>query len=102
MTTTQTASRIRLTRRGRAVVSIAVLTASLGLTGLLLGAHHPVPLRVGGTVVVSTGDTLWSLAKANAAPGSDPRDWIDAVRTLNDLPTVALTPGQQLNIPATR
>ena len=47
---------------------------------------------------VHQGDTLWSIAKAEA-PEADPRDYIATLVQLNQLTTAAVTPGQDLLLP---
>jgi predicted Zn-dependent protease len=92
-------AKLRLTRRGQIVVTLLV-------TGLLLAvfslgrfsagaAGDPVPHR---TVVVHTGDTLWSIAAA-AAPSADTRVTVDKIRLLNHLDGGAVQVGQQLQLP---
>ena len=99
---------IRLTRRGRAVLVVAltggllggaVSAAGVSLAGADSGtpAGHAVPqLR---HVVVHQGDTLWEIAAA-AAPGSDPRAMVQRIIDLNGLTEAPLVPGQQLVLPA--
>jgi hypothetical protein len=94
---------LRLTRRGRRVLSglsigiglsLAVATAAVQL------AHADGGLQLAGsaTVVVQSGDTLWSLAQ-EWAPEEDPRGVIDAVVELNGLQNVDLVPGMVLQLP---
>lgn len=94
---------LRLTRRGRRVLSglsigiglsIAVATAAVQL------AHPDGGLQLAGssTVVVQSGDTLWSLAE-RVAPEEDPRAVVDAVVDLNGLEDVDLVPGMVLQLP---
>jgi hypothetical protein len=97
---------VRLTRRGRTVVLLA-------LVGLLLaaftlgrigdsqaaargaGASARVPYA---STTVHAGETLWSVAK-RVAPGQDPRAVIQQIRSLNHLDTAAVQVGQQLLLP---
>jgi hypothetical protein len=94
---------LRLTRRGRRVV--AGLSIAIGLT--IAAVTAAVELGEGGgglqladssTVVVQSGDTLWSLAE-RLAPEEDPRAVVDAILDLNGLDSVALEPGQVLQVP---
>jgi LysM repeat protein len=50
------------------------------------------------TVVVHSGDTLWSIA-ASAAPSADPRVTVEKIRVLNHLDGGAVQVGQQLQLP---
>ena len=50
------------------------------------------------TVVVRSGDTLWSIAR-DVAPEEDPRAVVDAIVELNGLHDVDLLPGAELQLP---
>ncbi|MHC2186644.1 hypothetical protein ACVLV4_002307 [Rathayibacter agropyri] len=96
---------LRLTRRGRVVV------AALGALPIVAGAFV-FGLNGGGAVAssgpasvefqyvtVHAGESLWSLAE-ELAPEADPRDVVDDILALNQLPSVGLEPGQRLAVPA--
>jgi len=51
------------------------------------------------TVVVYSGDTLWSIAKQYAPKGTDVRMYISQIEKLNGLKTVQLQEGQTLRLP---
>jgi hypothetical protein len=94
---------VRLTRRGRAVVLLALL--GLLLTAFVVGragssqaatertARTPYPLTT-----VHAGETLWSVAK-RVAPGHDPRAVVQQISELNHLTGGAVRSGQQLLLP---
>ena len=94
---------LRLTRRGRVVIT-ALLLGLVLLAAVLLGgtsvatgeAGSEVPTR---TVVVGEGDTLWEIAGAAAGPG-DVREMVHRIEKLNSLPGPALEVGQELAVPA--
>ncbi|TAM92008.1 MAG: LysM peptidoglycan-binding domain-containing protein [Jatrophihabitans sp.] len=88
---------LRLTRRGRWVVSVLVLALALALVSLAArSAPAPAPAgKAPAVVTVQVGDTLWSIA-SQVAPGTDPRAEVDALQRLNHLATVDLAPGQVL------
>lgn len=48
-------------------------------------------------ITVQPGDTLWSIAKTNV-PHKDPRDVIAALRSINELDSARIFPGQTLQI----
>ena len=50
-------------------------------------------------MTVQPGQTLWQIA-LRVAPRDDPRDTVDRIRSLNDLDTTAVLPGQRLVVPA--
>jgi nucleoid-associated protein YgaU len=95
---------IRLTQRGRRVVAglsiavglsiaaVTVVTVQLGSSG------GGLELAGSSTVVVQSGDTLWSLAQ-ELAPEEDPRAVVDAIVELNGLQDVDLLPGAVLQLP---
>jgi LysM repeat protein len=93
---------LRLTRRGRVVVTLFLLGLVLAASALIATqsaatahAGTPVPTR---TVVVDRGDTLWGIA--STVPGDrDPRDVVHQIEELNSLPGPALTEGQKLAVP---
>ena len=93
---------LRLTRRGRIVIVLAMLLA-LVVAGFTLGrassqaagpaAHRPLP-----TVTVAPGETLWQIA-ARVDPTGDRRALVDQIESLNHLRDAHVVPGQQLKLP---
>ncbi len=96
------ASRVRLTRRGRAVVVLAFLALTLALmvpmsgwaTATLTGGS-PEPVRI---VEVQPGDTLYGIAGDLAAPGGV-REMVHRIQELNSLPGGQIAVGQRLAVP---
>ena len=94
--------RLRLTRRGKAVL--------LGLLALLLlvaisagrtGSQAATVTETGAGLqqtTVQPGDTLWTVAR-RIAPHNDPRDVVAQIRRINHLHTSALQAGQLLLLP---
>lgn len=101
------ATRLRLTVRGRRVLAAAAaLPAAIALSLAIVGggaalASHDTGAPAGSfaTVVVSSGDSLWSIAE-EVAPNRDPRDVVDAIVRLNALDGATISAGQRLAIPA--
>jgi hypothetical protein len=96
-------TQVRLTRRGRLVVTmlltVLVLAAFLVAGGASVAtreAGDPVPIR---TVEVQQGQTLWAIASEIAEPG-EIRDMVYTIERLNSLPDATLTEGQVLAVPA--
>lgn len=94
---------LRLTRRGRLVVTL-ILTALI-VTGFMVVAGSSVATRQAGTpepvtvVEVERGQTLWGIASSVADPG-EVREMVYRIRELNSLPSSALVEGQELAVPA--
>jgi nucleoid-associated protein YgaU len=98
-------ARLRLTRRGRVV--LVVLPALLALSGALLAAApgaaeaapRTEPRAAVRTVVVGTGDTLWTIAE-RVAPHADPRGTVAALERANGLDGAVIQAGEVLVLPA--
>lgn len=91
---------LRLTRRGVAVLTGAVVALGALIVGLAaLSAPHSAPTQAPpAAVTVQVGDTLWSIA-TRVAPDRDPRAEVAALQQRNHLASVDLTPGQVLRVP---
>ncbi|WP_348788140.1 LysM peptidoglycan-binding domain-containing protein [Leifsonia sp. NPDC080035] len=96
--------RLRLTRRGRAVVT--ALVALPIVVGAFVFALNGGGAAASGEqthvsfqhVTVDSGESLWSIAE-RIAPNADPRDVIAQLVTLNGLDSAVVSPGQDLAIP---
>ena len=96
------AGTVRLTRRGRLVVTFVFLGLMLaaltvfGATSAATGeAGEPVPTR---TVLVDEGDTLWMIASEVAAPG-EVREMVHRIEELNALSGAGVYVGQRIAVP---
>lgn len=101
-TATDAAGHVRLTRRGRLVLTLfflVALTVALTLFGASSAATgekgRPVPTR---SVVVQPGDTLWMIAAEVAEPG-EVREAVHRIQELNALSGSSLAVGQELAVP---
>ncbi len=74
-----------------AAVAVPALTGSAG-------ADPALELAGRSSVVVHSGDTLWSIAES-VAPDADPRAVVDAIQEANGLAGAGLVPGQVLVLP---
>ncbi|HEY2557153.1 MAG TPA: LysM peptidoglycan-binding domain-containing protein [Diaminobutyricibacter sp.] len=96
---------LRLTRRGRAVItSLAAVPLVVG--AFLFAMNGGGAIATGPTahtqfayVTVHSGQSLWSIAE-KVAPSADPRDVIADIVSLNQLQSAVVTPGQRIAIPA--
>lgn len=97
------AHHLRLTRRGRLVVLLALVTLllaafSLGRVGSQAaprGGDAPAPLA---QTTVQPGETLWAVAK-RVDPGHDPRGLVMRIQDLNHLEGGLVQAGQLLLLP---
>ncbi|MEU5885127.1 LysM peptidoglycan-binding domain-containing protein [Spirillospora sp. NPDC047279] len=97
---------VRLTRRGRIVLTTFVASVLLVLFWLTAGPgaragddNEPArPDRL-QTVVVEPGDTLWVIASRHS-PEADPRRTVQRIIDLNGLGEAIVQPGQTLKLPA--
>jgi len=99
--------RVRLTRRGRALIGVAAAGfALLGVIGGRAGAQAvapPVadPAAASVAVTVGPGETLWTIARS-VAPDEDPRAVIARIVEVNGLTDTGLLAGQELLVPRPR
>ena len=94
--------RLRLTRRGRAVLT-TLASAPLVLAALafaLNGGMATATIEQGTTsyVTVEAGQSLWQLAE-EVAPNEDPREVVAQLLRANALDSAEIFPGQQLALP---
>lgn len=100
---------VRLTRRGRLLVTVfAVLVAVTGAVLLTGGASALAGTGSTGSsggaaapaerVTVRPGETLWQIAE-RAAPGADPRETVQRILDLNGLQTSQVQAGTALRLP---
>jgi Na+-transporting methylmalonyl-CoA/oxaloacetate decarboxylase gamma subunit len=103
---TRVPAHVRLTRRGRAVVLLVLVTLlmaafSLGRVGSEAaagGSADTAPAAPQAQTVVHAGETLWAVAK-RIAPDADPRSTVYRLRQVNDLPGSQVRAGQLLLLP---
>ncbi|TQS44855.1 LysM peptidoglycan-binding domain-containing protein [Cryptosporangium phraense] len=95
------APRLRLTRRGRALVRTVVLVA-LAIAAIAIAVSSraddvtPVSSR---SMVVTEHDTLWTIAE-EASPSRPRSETMAKIRELNHMPDATVHVGQRLLLPA--
>jgi LysM domain len=92
--------KLRLTRRGKVVITVAGLLGALAfgmLSARVIRAQATVPASAPAVVQVQPGDTVWSIAE-RVAPRADTRAVVDAIISRNNLVGGAVHPGQRLII----
>ena len=82
-----------------ALLLVAVVAATIFFMSPSAQASNSAGNAQFDYVTVSTGDTLWSIAQDNVASGSDARDYMYELATLNNLESADLTPGQRIALP---
>ncbi|MES2093443.1 MAG: LysM peptidoglycan-binding domain-containing protein [Actinomycetota bacterium] len=98
------ASRLRITRRGYAlmtvVVAVPLAIAAFGIAVNSGGAAATVDSSSVSfkQVTVQAGESLWQVAE-QIAPTADPRDVVADIVQLNQLSSAVVQPGQSLAIP---
>ncbi|MCO7237932.1 LysM domain-containing protein [Aeromicrobium sp. CnD17-E] len=97
------AAPVRLTRRGRLVLVLAII-AALAVGAVVLGSSTVATDEAGAVpatrvVTVQEGQTLWQIA-AEANPEGDVRDTVDDIMRMNSLPSAGdLQLGSDLAVP---
>jgi hypothetical protein len=100
------ATRLRLTRRGRAVFTVLAslplvvwtLVAVLGSGDAAADSGAARAATSFAYVTIGQGDSLWALAES-LAPQGDPRELVDEIMRLNGLDDAVVEPGQRLALP---
>ncbi len=94
---------VRLTRRGRIVLTLLLLGLVLGAFVIFSGQSvataelgETVPTR---TVVVGEGDTLWEIADRVGGEDEDLREVVHQIEKLNSLSGPVLEVGQEIAVP---
>jgi len=94
---------VRLTARGRAAVFFLLSVVTLLLIVIATGGTSADASATPGgpataSIVVTSGDSLWTVAKS-LRPNGDPRAMMHTLVELNNLQGADLVPGQQLIVP---
>lgn len=95
---------VHLTRRGRLVVTLALVAVSTGLLGLtqpeaFAFGHDSGPATQ--RITVRPGETLWAIAD-RVSPNTDPRTTIARLESINHLTSSAVPAGSVLLVPVAR
>lgn len=97
------APRLRLTRRGKAVI-VSLTVAVMAVSAVMFGPSSTATDQAGTphdttSVRVQSGHTLWQIA-AEANPDGDIRATVDEIVELNSLPNASsLQMGSQIAVP---
>jgi len=96
--------RLRITKRGRVVftslaaIPVVVAAVLMGLNGggATATSSSGAPLE---QVTLQAGQSLWQLAE-DIAPGTDPREVVRDILSVNQLESASVQAGQRLDVPA--
>jgi len=98
MTTTS----LRITRRGRVVLGLALALPVMALSVFLASSGALAESDAASNdfeyMTVLSGDTLWSIATM-ISPHEVPRDVVANIISLNQLETASSLPGQEIGLP---
>ncbi len=103
-------TRLRITRRGRLVLSALIVSPVLALGAVAgVNATSAIATSAGAGssastvefdyITINAGESLWQVAE-RIAPTSDPRDVIAEIVSLNRLASSSVEPGQRVAIPS--
>jgi hypothetical protein len=93
---------LRLTHRGRVLLTIALLVvvSALAVVGALRATAAPSTPPVGWVeVIVQPGDSLWGIASTAQDAGTDPRAIMADIRSVNGLASAHLAAGERIWVP---
>lgn len=87
---------MRIVNKKRFILAVTILTVLI----ITLFSHCSAMPKNNEieSIVVSTGDTLWSIASEYKKPGQDVREYIYELRKLNNLENCTIYPGQEIQI----
>ena len=103
MSTSTSTTQVHLTRRGRALMLLALVAVLFGAFSLGRANTQAAPTASDAPaaveqITVQPGESLWGVAR-RIAPKNDPREVISQIRRLNRLQDSRLQAGQQLLLP---
>lgn len=86
-------------RRMVVLVLVVLVVAGVSMVGRSVAGPAVPAARIEMTVTMSTGDTLWDLARHYAPAGTDRASWVVDVAARNGVDPGAILPGTPLVIP---
>ncbi|MCW2615279.1 MAG: LysM peptidoglycan-binding protein [Frankiales bacterium] len=101
---TSTTPQVHLTRRGRALLLVALVAVLLAAFSLGRANSQAASTATGPSqatveqITVQPGESLWAVAR-RIAPENDPREVMAQILRLNELTDAELQVGQQLLLP---
>lgn len=81
------------------IITLAALSLMVTVPALSSMHLYAAAPQHYATVVVHTGDTLWSIASSHTASSGDVQDTIDRITEVNHLSGASIEPGQRLRVP---
>jgi len=78
---------------------VCVLILTVG-TGAVMALTPQMEITATEQVIVAPGDTLWSfISSIDGREKYDGQEIVNAIQDMNDMDSVALTPGETITIP---
>jgi LysM repeat protein len=81
-------------------VALAALGALVAIPTLSTSRLYAATPEHYSAVTVRSGDSLWTIAEANTAPGGDIQETVDTIAAVNHLSDATIAPGERLRIPS--
>ena len=81
------------------IITLAALSLMVTVPALSSMHLYAAAPQHYATVVVHSGDTLWSIASAHTGSTRDVQDTIDRITEVNHLAGAAIQPGERLRVP---
>lgn len=81
------------------LIALGSLSLAVSIPTLASGHLYAASPQRYETIVVKSGDDLWTLAAARTSTSGDVQATIDRVMAENHLSTATLQPGQRLRLP---
>jgi len=91
---------LRLTKRGRLIITLLVLTFLVPLVSAAASTDNSPQAQEVLVHVVAPGETLWEIAQGNKAPDDGIWEAVSKIKRLNRLETSALHVGQTILLPS--
>jgi LysM repeat protein len=81
------------------IITLAALSLMVTVPALSSMHLYAATPQHYATVIVRSGDTLWSIASKHTAGSTDVQDTIDQISEVNHLHGATIAPGQRLRVP---
>lgn len=80
------------------IIDMLIVIAILIVSMLIVGSIANADSRVYEDYIVTSGETVWSIASENKKDGQDVREYIYELQKVNKLENYMIYPGQEIKI----